>query len=58
MKNAALIELVICGTIGLYCVTRMYVLLPAAIRQARELVELARLRRSAYDELLDQKQTD
>ena len=53
MKNAALIEMLICGTVGLYCVTRMYVLLPAAMQQAREIVQMAVRRQERYEELLE-----
>ena len=53
MKNAALLELLICGTVGLYCVTRMYALLPTAMRQAREIVQMAIKRQERYDELLE-----
>ena len=53
MKNAALIEMLICGTVGLYCVTRMYVLLPAAMQQARQIVQMAVRRQERYEELLE-----
>ena len=53
MKNAALIEMLICGTVGLYCVTRMYVLLPAAMQQARQIVQMAIKRQERYEELLE-----
>ena len=56
-ENAAmkpqLLEFLLCGTIGVYCATRMYVLFPAVVRQAREVVAMAIQRGKRYEELLE-----
>jgi len=51
--KAQMIEFLICGTIGLYCCGRMYVLFPEVVRQAKAVVQLAIQRRARYDEMLE-----
>ena len=51
--KAQMIEFLLCGTIGVYCATRMYVLFPAVVKQAREVVAMAIQRRERYEELLE-----
>ena len=51
-----LLEFLICGTIGVYCVTRMYVLFPSVVKQAREVVAMAIQRRERYEELIEEAQ--
>lgn len=52
--KAQMIEFLLCGTIGIYCFTRMYVLFPAAVRQAREVVALAVQRGKRYEGLIEE----
>ena len=51
--KSQLLEFLLCGTIGVYCVTRMYVLFPVVMKQAREVVAMAIQRRERYEELLE-----
>lgn len=51
-----LLEFLLCGTIGVYCVTRMYVLFPSVVRQAREVVAMAIQRGKRYEELIEESQ--
>jgi hypothetical protein len=52
--KSQMIEFLLCGTIGVYCVTRMYVLFPAVVRQAREVVAMAIQRGKRYEELIEE----
>lgn len=49
-----MLEFLLCGTIGIYCATRMYALFPAVVKQAREVVAMAIQRGKRYDELIEE----
>jgi hypothetical protein len=48
-----LLELLLCGTIGAYCVWRCYAVLPLAIAEAHALVHMARERRREIETIED-----
>jgi hypothetical protein len=47
------IELLLCSTIGAYCVWRCYAVLPLAIAEAHALVHIARERTRRVEEALE-----
>jgi hypothetical protein len=52
MKHA-LIELMICGTVGAYCVMRCAALMPAAFAEARAVMAAAFDRQRRVEEVLE-----
>ncbi len=53
MKHAVL-EFLMCGTIGMYCVVRCVALMPEIIRMATHAVALATERRRQIDEVIEE----
>jgi hypothetical protein len=51
--KSALVELMICGTVGAYCVMRCAALMPAAFAEARAVVAAAFDRQRRIEEVLD-----
>ena len=51
--KSALIELMICGTVGAYCVVRCAALMPAAFAEARAVVAAAFERQRRIEEVLE-----
>ena len=47
------VELLICGTIGAYCVWRCYAVMPMAIAEAHALIAAYRERWRAMEEVID-----
>jgi hypothetical protein len=53
--KSALLELMICGTVGTYCVMRCASLVPAAFAEARAVVAAAFDRQRRIEEVLEPK---
>lgn len=51
--KSALIELMICGTVGAYCVVRCAALMPAAFAEARAVVAAAFDRQRRIEDALE-----
>ena len=51
--KSALLELMICGTVGAYCVMRCAALMPAALAEARAVMSAALDRQRRIEEVLD-----
>lgn len=51
--KSAILELMICGTVGAYCVLRCAALMPAAFAEARAVMAAAFDRQRRIDEILE-----